>query len=110
MNKNVKELIMMVEAQREEYYEYLEDTAYDHKKIRYRGAIEGFHVVLGELRDIDLYVSQEVNIKEFITWVEDQREEYRDYLEDTTYDHKRTRYAGVIEGFNVVLNELRDMQ
>ena len=54
----------------------------------------------------------DANLKELIKMVENFREEYRDYMEDEKElgnKEKEIRFKGAIEGFNVILDELRDM-
>ena len=57
IDANLKELIKMVENFREEYRDYMEDEkelGNKEKEIRFKGAIEGFNVILDELRDIHI--------------------------------------------------------
>lgn len=52
MKLDVLELIEMVENFREEYRDYMEDEkelGNKEKEIRFKGAVEGFNVVLDEL-------------------------------------------------------------
>lgn len=57
MDANLKELIKMVENYREEYRDYMEqekELGNTEKVLRHRGAIEGFNVILDELRDMHI--------------------------------------------------------
>lgn len=53
-----------------------------------------------------------LDVLELIEMVENFREEYRDYMEDEKElgnKEKEIRFKGAVEGFNVVLDELRNM-
>lgn len=45
---------------------------------------------------------------ELIKMIEEYKEEYRDLLSETTDTNKQSRYSGAIEGFNAIINDLRD--
>lgn len=108
---NIDRIIEMIEALREEYRELLQEATDGMSQVRYAGAIEGFNVVLGDLRTKKYYYGIDtLGINELIAYVKEQREEYRELLEEVTVeviDHKKQiRYTGAIEGFSTILGDL----